>query len=170
VEFAKIVALAVFGAVTYGIVHDQITIRVCVEYFTIGHPHLIHTASPTVLALAWGIAATWWVGLVLGLLVALAARRGNRPKLRAVQIVPDLLWLISSVALLALVTGFSAYFLAVHSYIALPQEWGELLPVNARVPFLVDASTHLASYTFGIIGGLLVALRAYRHRQRKWAV
>jgi len=49
--------------VAYGLVHDQVTVRVSLEYFTIGHPQLITTSSPTLLALFWGAAATWWVGL-----------------------------------------------------------------------------------------------------------
>jgi len=46
-----------------GIAHDEITVRVCAEYFTIAHPPLFPTASRTLLAACWGIAAT--VGLAL---------------------------------------------------------------------------------------------------------
>lgn len=45
------VALSVLAAVVYGILHDQITARICVEYFTIGHARLIDSDSPTVLGL-----------------------------------------------------------------------------------------------------------------------
>ena len=47
----KITLLSIVAAVAYGIVHDQITARLCVEYFTVAHPPLIHTSSPTVLGL-----------------------------------------------------------------------------------------------------------------------
>jgi hypothetical protein len=33
--------------VVYGIVHDQVTARVCVEYFTVGHPPVFQTNSDT---------------------------------------------------------------------------------------------------------------------------
>ena len=49
----------------------------------IAHPRIVNTDSPTLVALAWGIAATWWVGLPLGCLLAAAARAGWRPKLAA---------------------------------------------------------------------------------------
>ncbi len=62
------------AAISYGIVHDQITARICVEYFTVGHPRLTDSDLPTVLALFWGVVATWWVGLPLGLGLAFAAR------------------------------------------------------------------------------------------------
>jgi len=35
-EYIKIVLLAIAAAISYGILHDQITVRVCIEYFTIG--------------------------------------------------------------------------------------------------------------------------------------
>jgi hypothetical protein len=59
-RFIAIVALAVAAGIAYGILHDQVTARVCLEYFTIGHPPLIPSQSPTLLAIAWGIVATWW--------------------------------------------------------------------------------------------------------------
>ena len=68
----RIIGLCVLAAVLYGVAHDQVTARVCVEYFTIGHPRILATESPTVLGLAWGVIATWWVGLVLGAPLAFA--------------------------------------------------------------------------------------------------
>jgi hypothetical protein len=43
-----------------------------------------HTTSPTLLAIGWGIIATWWVGLILGILAAPAARLGSWPKFNAI--------------------------------------------------------------------------------------
>src|SRR6187200_1060627 len=75
-----IVAMSIAAAVVYGILHDQVTARVCVEYFTIGHPPVFATESPTLLGIGWGVIATWWVGLLLGPPLAFAARAGRRPK------------------------------------------------------------------------------------------
>ena len=79
-QAVAIVVLCIASAVVYGILHDQVTARVCVEYFTIGHPPVFATESPTLLGIGWGIIATWWVGLLLGIPLALAARVGRRPK------------------------------------------------------------------------------------------
>ena len=79
-QAVSIVALSVASAIVYGILHDQVTARVCVEYFTIGHPPVFATNSPTLLGLGWGIIATWWAGLLLGVPLAIAARAGRRPK------------------------------------------------------------------------------------------
>ena len=80
-KFLVIVVQGVLAAVLYGIVHDQITIRICPEYFTIAHPHISDTKSLTLLAVMWGVIATWWVGLPLGIAIGLAARVGRLPKL-----------------------------------------------------------------------------------------
>jgi hypothetical protein len=103
-----IVLLCVAAAVTYGIVHDQITARVCVEYFTIGHPPMIGTEDPTLLGLGWGIIATWWVGALLGVPLAIVARAGSRPKRSAASLVRPLLWLMAVAAATALLAGIGA--------------------------------------------------------------
>ena len=48
-QWLAIVLLSVLTCVTYGIVHDQITARICVEYFTIGHSPGFDTDDPTLL-------------------------------------------------------------------------------------------------------------------------
>jgi len=54
----KIILTCVVAAILYGIVHDQITARICVEYFSVFHPAIFSTESPTLLALGWGMVAT----------------------------------------------------------------------------------------------------------------
>src|SRR5438552_16041804 len=78
-ESLKIILLCILAAVVFGILHDLVTAHVCVEYFTIGHPPVFDTDSPTLLAFGWGVIATWWVGVLLGIPLALAARAGSRP-------------------------------------------------------------------------------------------
>lgn len=83
----KIIGLSIVAAILYGVVHDQVTAHVCVEYFTIGHPPVFATESPTLLGIDWGIIATWWVGALLGGPLALAAIRGPRPRRSAGSLV-----------------------------------------------------------------------------------
>src|SRR5688572_13526384 len=79
-EAIKIVLFCVFTACCYGIAHDLVTARVCVEYFTVAHdPILNNTQSPILLGIGWGIIATWWVGAILGVLLACSARLGYPP-------------------------------------------------------------------------------------------
>lgn len=79
VQNAKIILLATVAAIAYGILHDQITARLCVEYFTIGHLPLFPTSSPTVLAICWGVAATFGLGALLGVVLALVSQSGGLP-------------------------------------------------------------------------------------------
>jgi hypothetical protein len=71
VKKLQIVLLSILAAYTYGVVHDQITARVCVEYFTIAHPPLFHTTSTTLLALCWGVSTTAGIGAAVGVILAL---------------------------------------------------------------------------------------------------
>ena len=159
-----IVALGLVSAVAYGIVHDQITIRICPTYFTVFHPHVVDTDSLTVLALVWGVLATWWVGLGLGLLLALAARCGSRPK-------RDARSLRRPVAVLLLVTGASAGIaglvgraLASDGSIVVAPAWAAKIPTDQHVDFLTNLWAHNGSYLVGGLGGLFLALRVYRTR------
>jgi len=111
-EFLRIVGLGLGAAIAYGILHDQITARICVEYFTVGHPPLISSTSPTLLALAWGVVATWWVGLPLGLALAVAARAGRRPKTNAAAVAPRVIKLLVVMASCGFVAGLAGFLLA----------------------------------------------------------
>jgi hypothetical protein len=108
--------------------------------------------------------ATWWVGLPLGVIVAMAARHGSRPKLSAAQVGPYIFGLMLVVGALALTSGLLAYLPATRGAIALSKDWSDLLPEGAQIPFLVDAWTHGSSYFFGILGGAITAMLIYRKR------
>ena len=97
-ESLKIILLSVLAAVVYGILHDQVTTRICVEYFTIGHPPVFNTDNPTWLAFGWGTIATWWVGFILGIPLALVSRLGSWPKFNAAHLLRPI---ISCTTLLA---------------------------------------------------------------------
>ena len=111
-QFLFIVAFCVVAAITYGILHDQVTARVCVDYFTIGHSPIFGTDDPTLLGLAWGFWATWWVGVMLGIPLATVARIGKRPKLSAPDLVRPLALLMAVSAASALIAGIAGMALA----------------------------------------------------------
>jgi hypothetical protein len=110
-EAIKIIATCLLAGSMYGILHDRVTARVCLEYFTVFHPDVFHTQSPTLLAFGWGILATWWASLFVGLALAMVARLGSRPRFSADELVPRVALLMAAMALFALVAGVSGYFL-----------------------------------------------------------
>jgi len=161
-----IVLLCILSAVTYGIVHDQITARVCVEYFTIGHPPVFGTDDPTLLGLGWGVIATWWVGLLLGVPLAIVARVGSRPKRCAASLVRPIGILMGTSALVALAAGIAGWMLARSGAVFLIGRLAEAVPADRHVPFIADLWAHLASYAMGLIGGIVLMVQVWRGRMK----
>jgi hypothetical protein len=154
-QFLKIWLLCIIAAVVYGIIHDQITARLCVEYFTIGHPPVFHTSSPTLLAFGWGVIATWWMGAFLGLIVALCARFGSEPKTDVRALINPILTRLLVMAVCALLAGAVGYQLAKHGRVSLA-DWEYVLDRERVNRFIADSYAHLASYCVGFLGGLSV--------------
>jgi hypothetical protein len=154
-EALKIVAGAVLAAVLYGMVHDQVTVRVCLEYFTVFHPPVFRTHNPTLLALGWGVIATWWMGVILGTLLAVAARAGSPPRVSARELAPKVLKLLGVMAVCAVVAGVTGYFVS-------GAMGGD--PFYRRLQ--ADLWAHSASYFVGAIGAVVLCIRTAIMRRR----
>ncbi len=165
-QSVAIVAMSVLAAVAYGILQDQVTARICVEYFTIGHPPIFRTESPTLLAIGWGILATWWVGLILGAALAAAARAGSRPARDARSLVRPLLGLMGATAVCAVLAGVAGYFLAAAGVVVLLEPLASRVPPDRHVAFLTDLWAHLAAYLAAFVGGVTLIVRVWRSRGR----
>lgn len=160
-----IVLMCIGAAVTYGIAHDQVTARVCVEYFTIGHPPVFGTEDPTLLGIGWGIFATWWVGLLLGVPLAIAARAGSRPKRSVRSLIRPIASLFGVTAVAALGAGVIGWFLAKAGAVILVGPIAHQVPPDRHVPYLVDLWAHSASYFVGFVGGIVIVVRVWRSRR-----
>lgn len=165
-EAFRIVLLSVLAAVLYGIAHDQVTARVCLEYFTIGHPRLVASDSPTVHALLWGVIATWWVGALLGVSLAIAARAGRRPRLGARALCRPIVWLLVAMAAIALVAGIAGQALGEARSVYLLEPLASRVPADRHAAFLACLWAHSASYAVGLAGGVVVIVRTWRRRGR----
>lgn len=164
-HFLAIVVFSIIAAVLYGVVHDQITARVCVEYFTVGHPPVFGTEDPTLLALGWGLVATWWVGLILGVFLALAARAGPRPRRAIRTLVRPVAVLLSVMAVCALGAGLVGWVLARRGDVWLTGEMAREIPPENHAAFIADLWAHSASYAAGFVGGLAVIVGVWRSRR-----
>jgi hypothetical protein len=165
-ESLKIVLLSIAAAAFYGIVHDQITARICVEYFTVFHPQIIDSQSPTPLGLAWGVVATWWAGAMLGIPLALAARLGSRTKLTAKDALPLIARLLLVMAVCAGVFGIAGFQLAREGMVSPPGWVQSRLPPSRFPNFMADWWAHNASYGSAFVGGAVLWVIAYRRRKR----
>jgi len=163
-ESPKIVLACIAAAIFYGVVHDQFTARMSVEYFSVFHPPIFGTQSPTLLAVGWGIIATWWVGALLGILLAVAARAGSRPKLSVAALLTPIGKLLLLMAGSALLFGVTGYVLALRGMITPPNWIASSLAPSARARFMADWWAHSASYAVGFVGGVVLCIVQYRRR------
>jgi hypothetical protein len=153
-EALTIIVMCVVAAVLYGIAHDLVTTRVCLEYFTIFHPAIFnHTHSPTLLALGWGVLATWWAGLFIGIALAVVARVGNFPKLSAKDLLSSVRALVPVMAGCAILAGAAGFF------------WGGAGRAELAPNFYADLWAHTASYASGFFGGTVICGMTYRRRR-----
>jgi hypothetical protein len=158
-------SVCVVAAVLYGIVHDQFTAHICVEYFTVFHPPVFPTQSPTLLALGWGVIATWWMGAFLGVLLAVAARAGSRTKVAASELFRPISKLLALMAILAATTGIFGYVLGSQGTIVPPQWVASVLPQARHARFMADWWAHNASYFVGFFGGIALCIVTFRARR-----
>ena len=161
-----IILLCIHAACIYGIIHDQITARICVEYFTIGHPPIFHTTDPTLLGIGWGIFATWWVGLLLGVPLSYAALHGDAPQ-RSLR---SLLWpiaiLLIGMGVIAALAGVIGFILATGHGLILFEPLASAVPIKRHTAFITDLCIHQASYAGGFFGGAILCVKVWRSRGR----
>lgn len=164
-EFGAVVLLCVAGAVVYGILHDLVTAHVCVEYFTVAHPRIIRSESPILLALAWGVVATWWMGAGLGVALGLACRVGRWPRLSARALVRPVCLLLGVMAPLAILAGVAGFVLGSSGFFRIPQAYGGRIPVAHHARFFAAAGAHMVSCSVGAFGGAVLVGWALGRRQ-----
>lgn len=168
-ESLKIIALCTLVAVAYGIVHDQITARICIEYFTVAHPPLVNSRNPTVVALAWGVVATWWVGAGAGIALALASRVGPLPKLTARDQVKPLLVSVLATAAFATIIGLLGYALSASGAFRIGYPIMDRIPRDHHVGFYTAGFIHNGSYLGAFIASVVVFVITLRRRAKRTA-
>jgi len=165
-----IVFLCVVMAVIYGIIHDQITARICVEYFTVAHPPIFGTDDPTLLGLGWGVVATWWVGVLLGLPLAAISRLGPWPKRSVQSLIKLLTILMVTSGVVAFIGGTVGGSMARGGSLTLSGWLTDAIPHEKHVAFITDACAHTASYAAGFLGGgiiiVLVGVQRWKAARR----
>ena len=165
-QWLAIFVLSILACITYGIIHDEITVRICVEYFTIGHSPVIPSNDPTILGFIWGVIATWWVGVILGVPLATIARIGSRPKKTVGSLFRPIAVLLAFNALLAVVVGLAGYVAASNGWVWLVGPIAENVPREKHIPFLIDLWAHNASYLGGFVGSIILMIWVWRSRGR----
>lgn len=163
-EFLKIILLCVGAAVVYGVLHDQITARLCIEYFTVAHPLIINSDSPTVQGLVWGFIATWWAGALIGVPLAVVSRTGAGEPWGAARLKKPILFLLLCMAAGALLSGSAGYALANSGQVEINAGFADAIPASHYSRFVAAAWAHNASYLLGFAGGMVLIIHVWLTR------
>jgi hypothetical protein len=161
---ARLMLLGAAVLAGYGMLQDQVSARLCPEYFTVLHNPIPGVSDPTLLGLLWGFLAGVPGGLLLGYTAGLAATLGPRPPWGVRRLVGPMLTLAAGVGFLTAVTGVSVarhidlFGVRFDSLPGIP-------PENQRGAFVV-ACYHLAAYAGWVAGsvGLCVWVGVSRGR------
>ena len=143
-----------------GLCLDMVTAHVCVEYFTVHHPEIMDSTEPIHMALYWGIAASWWFGLIAGCILLFVNQRlrppvPHREVIRSVAIACAILW-VTMMAILGL-----SYLLIHFARTRSGAFGGEFDTRLAAVSI-----THLCEYLLGAVAVWIVARKMRRQSLR----
>lgn len=143
-----------------GIALDLVTAHIWVDYFTVHHPKVVDSTSPLVMALVWGVGASWWFGAIAAAILWVFNRRRRNPA-------PDRLlvrWVIKS--LIALWLTMMVILGTTYGLIG-------LLPAETRRPtFDTDrramavAITHMTEYALGAMVLIVLMVLVGRRSRR----
>lgn len=161
----QIVVTTILIFVLYGITHDQFTARICIEYFTVGHPRYLDTNDPTIIAFFWGIVATWWFGLIMSVPIALACEWGNAPKMKTIQLIQPAAIVFLFTGLAAVVGGFIGNVAASQGWVWLLPPYDELIAPEKHVRYLTNVWAHNVAYGVGFLLVLCMCGWIYLTRQ-----
>ncbi len=169
-----VLLIAVFAAVVYGVLNDQITSRISWEYFYYGKeldkvlgsvvppdPHALHLQAAKV-----GVEATWSAGLIFGVVLLLANNPlGNWPRLRNRELVKLLPLIILITAAAGVLLGELGY----HGYLTfLQSDFVDMTRGDIFHPrrFICAWGVHLGGYLGGLLGTALAATLILHRRRR----
>lgn len=162
----NIVLACLAAACGYGAIHDQFTVRMSPEYFTMFHPRIFPQQPLTLLAICWGIAATLPVGLVLGVVLARVAESPGADSWPAKNLLRPLAALLTLMTIGAATSGVIGYELTDRAVIAPPPVFGDQLPESEHPWLMAVWFTHAASYFIGVGGGVIITTRLWLARGR----
>lgn len=132
------------------------------EYLTLTHPPLFPTTNATLLALAWGIAGTWWIGAAFGFVLASITESRETVSVPLATVALRVFLLIAVVGACALAAGLLGYKLATHEMVQLPLRVRDTIPVGAQKSFAAVWAAHITSYLVAFVGGALLIVGLWR--------
>ncbi|WP_020473290.1 hypothetical protein [Zavarzinella formosa] len=142
----------------YGILQDQISSRLCPEYFTVLHNPIPGLTDPTLIGIVWGFLAAAGGGVAMGYAAGLAATLGKNPPLATRDLVRPMLLLMAAVAVVTAITGVSAHRHAEMFNVRLDPRLDALIPVERHRAAFTVACYHFAAYASAILGSVVMCV------------
>jgi hypothetical protein len=165
-HFVRIFLLVSLATLGYGLIHDQVTARVCLEYFSIAHPFLIDSDSPTIVGLAWGVTATWRIAIILEVAAGLVSQVGPWPRFSASQLVRPVGYLVTIIGVASICGGVAAYVLSELEFIHLTEPAATAIERSSQIAFLGDRWAHRVAHGVGILGAGVLCSTIWVTRKR----
>ena len=167
-SFIAIVVVSALVAIGYGMAHAVGTAWVCPEYFLLG-PRVVDSNDPMTLAMFFGARGTWWLGLGLGLLLAIAARLGARPPRRTSSLLRPMVVLCAACGAGAFIGGDLGYWLATWGHVQLFEPTASELAVEKHADYVTCVGANLGAYVASLIGGPILCVKVWSMRRWGWS-
>lgn len=160
------VLFGIMAACLYGILHDSVTARLCIEYFTspdhsnhyqlmqnLGFEHPEQERSATKIAFIFGTLTTWWIGAILGTGIAAVSQVGDElPPVEIKDFIVPLMKLFGVMGAGSCTAGLLAYALSFFNR-------------NTKSSmFTAVECAHNGAYLLGGLGGLYLMFWALKKR------
>jgi hypothetical protein len=160
--------LGMLGLVTYGILQNQVSARLCPEYFTQFHKPIPDVTDPTLLAVCWGFLASWWGGTLFGYVAGLVATLGPRPPLTTRDFVRPLLVYLVALTTVVAISGVSVWINSTNLGVSIDPSFTWQFPaVSRHKNLLIVATYHMVAYATATVGGVIVCVWLGRERVRR---
>lgn len=163
-RFALLGLVAIVG---YAMLQDQVSARLCPEYFTVLHPPIPGLTDPTLLGVCWGFLGGWWGGVLIGYVAGLLATLGPRPKLAPRELVRPLAVLVGVITTATALTGVSVWVHAGMLGMTLDADMPRVVPVERHRVLFTVACYHFVGYASATVGGVTVCVWVSLERRKR---
>jgi hypothetical protein len=151
----------------YAAVQDQVSARLCPEYFTHFHNPIPGLSDPTLTGIAYGFLGAWWGGALFGYFAGITATVGKRPPLAVRQLLLPMGLAVAAVAGVSAITGGAVALYADGLMVEVNQYAAGPVPAARRRWLLVVCCYHLAAYVSAVVASLTCCVWIARERARR---
>ena len=161
----RVLQIGIAAEVAYAMLQDQISVRLCPEYFTVAHPRIEGLTDPTLLGLAWGFLGAWWGGALIGAFTGFAARVGHWPKLNPQELLCPTAWLLLFQAGVTAAAGWIATYEVSEPGFMIIESLASHIPVERHNACYIVSRMHQGTYLSAIAGGAFICGWIFQRRR-----